>query len=422
MTDPDHVRLGRIAGKLAAARAEQPAIFGAEDHRFELGPPLPEAAVARFEERHEVALPPEYRLFITELGAEGAGPGYRLCRLDVECCADRPSGHLARPSPYLPGPRYFGDWEQRYEDPPGPDQNFLRGTVQVSTHGCSLVTRLVVTGPARGRLINLDDEGPVGPYVVEDADFLAWYERWLDEAAAGGRGGWFGEGLPLDEPELVGVLADDPSPARRARAGESLLDLPVLGDRAWAALLGAVTADPDPTARADLWDRLRRERHRRPHSLADAEAIADEIARYARSCTPRGLDALSTLGRLTFADVLAELASDDLERRRLAAYQLTWTLGVERNEPPDDLLADVVVRLLDEADPLLRSHGVAAIGRFGLVDLHPRLRELEETEADPWVRYRLAWSLGEHPVGVWAYAPPPDVGHSPAGYRDDPPF
>ncbi|MEO3927719.1 hypothetical protein ABGB07_28200 [Micromonosporaceae bacterium B7E4] len=32
----------------------------------------------------------------------------------------------------------------------------------------------------------------------------------------------FGERLPSEEAELIAVLADDPSPERRARAGESL--------------------------------------------------------------------------------------------------------------------------------------------------------------------------------------------------------
>ncbi|OLT17700.1 hypothetical protein BJF79_17690 [Actinomadura sp. CNU-125] len=113
------------------------------------------------------------------------------------------------------------------------------------------MTHLVVTGPARGRLFNLDSEGPVGPYVVEDIDFLAWYERWLDEIVAGYDVGWFGERLPLDEPELLAVLTDDPSPPRRARAGESLLQQPALGDTAWNALLAAMTSDPDPTVRAN---------------------------------------------------------------------------------------------------------------------------------------------------------------------------
>ena len=71
-----------------------------------------------------------------------------------------------------------------------------------------------MTGPARGRLLNLDYEGPVGPDVVEDAGFLAWYERWLDEAVAGYDVGWFGERLPLDEPGLIAAL-----PATRHQSG-----------------------------------------------------------------------------------------------------------------------------------------------------------------------------------------------------------
>lgn len=422
MADADHVRLGRIADKLAAARAAPapPTAFGAEEHRFELGPPLPEVAVAEFEERHEVALPPDYRLFITELSAEGAGPGHRLCRPDTACCAHRRTGHLAQPSPYLPGPRYFGDWEQRYEDPPGPDRNFLKGTLAVAGHGCTLYTHLIVTGPARGRLFNLDSDGPVGPYVVEDADFLAWYERWLDEAAAGYDTGWFGERLPLDERELIAVLAGDPSPPRRARAGESLLHQPTLGDTAWNALLTAMTTDADPSVRAELWDQLRWERHKHKRSLTDAEATADDIAQHARSSTPRGLNALVTLDRLTFADVRSELASDDLERRRRAAYQLTWSFGLSRADVPQDPLDDVVTGLLDDEDPLLRSHGVAAVRRFGLTEFHPRLRELQQTEADPWVRHNLEWSLGEHSVGTWNDHA--DAAMPMQGFTDDPPF
>ncbi|GGU93407.1 hypothetical protein GCM10010182_06210 [Actinomadura cremea] len=422
MVDTDHTRLGRIADKLAAARSAPvpPTAFGAEAHRFELKPPLPEAVVAEFEERHEVALPPDYRLFITELGAEGAGPGYRLCRLDTACCAYRRSGHLAQPSPYLPGPRYSGDWRQRYEAPPGPDDDFLRGTLPIAAHGCSLVTRLVVTGPARGRLFNLDGEGPVGPYVVEDIDFLAWYERWLDETAAGYDVGWFGERLPLDEPELLAVLTDDPSPPRRARAGESLLQQPTLGDTAWNALLAAMATDPDPAVRAELWDRLRWERHAHRRTLPDPEAIADDIAQYARSSTPRSLNALVTLRRLTLADVQPELAADDLERRRRAAYQLTWHFGVSREGLRQDLLDDVVGGLLNEADPLLRAHGVAAARRFELTDSHPRLRELQENETDAWVRYELEWAFGEHSSDPWST---PAAAATPTrGDTDQPPF
>ncbi|QFG22709.1 HEAT repeat domain-containing protein [Actinomadura sp. WMMB 499] len=424
MADTDHVRLARIADKLAAARARPvpQTAFGADAHLFELAPPVPEAVVAEFEERHKVALPPAYRLFITELGAEGAGPGYRLCRLDTACCTHRRSDHLARPSPYLPGPRYLDDWELRYEDPPGPNRHFLPGTLRIAAHGCSLVTRLIVTGPAQGRLINLDDDGPVGPYVVEDADFLAWYERWLDESAAGYDVGWFGERLPLDEPELLAVLSEDPSPSRRSRAGESLLRLPALSDTAWSALLGAISTDAAPSVRAELWDQLRWERHKHQRTLANAEEIANNVARHARSSTPRDLNALSTLRDLTFADVQPELASGDVERRRRAAYELARSWTLKRDDLQQDQLEGAVSALLDEEDPLLRAHGVAAVRRFGLTDFHPRLRALRQTETDPWVRHELEYSLGEHPARIWDAPTSPAMQGEGEGYCKAPPF
>ncbi|MBB6555879.1 hypothetical protein [Nonomuraea rubra] len=415
MPDADHARLCRIAGKLAAVRAMPvlPSAFGVEAHGFELGPPLSEAVVAEYEERHEVALPAGYRLFVTELGDGGAGPGCGLRRLDTSCCERRRSGHLARPSPYVPGPRYLDDWEERYEDPPGPDRVFLRGTLGIADHGCSLVSRLTVTGPARGRVFNLDHEGPLGPYVVEDADFLAWYERWLDEAVAGYDVGWFGERLPLQEAELVAVLAGEPSPERRARAGESLLQLPVVSEGGWTALTDAMVGDAHPTVRAVVWDLLRWQRHRHGRPLDDAEAIADDIARYARSYVPPDLEALGILGRLAFADVLPEVRCPDLERRRRAAYRLAWKpWECSREDLQRDVLVEVAGGLLDEDDPVLRSHGVVVVRQFGLTGLHPVLRRLQRAETGPWVLHNIEWCFEEPPVPA----------STARGCSDDPPF
>ncbi|WP_344475192.1 hypothetical protein [Nonomuraea monospora] len=416
MLDTDHSRLERIAGKLAAVRAMpiRPDAFGTDAHGFELEPPLPEAVVAEFEERHEITLPSAYRLFVTELAGGGAGPGCGLRELDTSCCTRRRSGHLAQPSPYLPGPRYVGDWEERYEDPPGPDDVFLRGTLSIAEHGCSLVTQLTVTGPARGRVFNLDHGGPVGPYVTEDADFLAWYERWLDEAVAGYDVGWFGERLPLEEAELVAALADDPSAERRARAGESLLQLPAVSEGGWAALTGAMMTDPHPMVRAEMWDLARWDRHRHGRPLDDAEAIADDIARHARSCDPPALEALGTLGRLTPADLLPELGCRDLERRRRAAYRLAWPWGWNGEDLQQDVLADVARRLLADDDPLLRSHGVVVVRQFGLRDLHPVLRRMQETETGPWVLHNIEWCLTEKEDDPAAWMT--------QGCSEDPPF
>jgi hypothetical protein len=48
--------------------------------------------------------------------------------------------------------------------------------------------------------------------------------------------------------------------------------------------------------RAELWDLLRREPHEQARRLDDAEVIANDIAQYARSCTPPGLEAQQSLG------------------------------------------------------------------------------------------------------------------------------
>ncbi|MEU8007485.1 SMI1/KNR4 family protein [Catellatospora sp. NPDC049111] len=394
-------RLGRIADKLAAVQAMPvlPAAFGAENHRFELRPPLTEAEVAAFEARHEVTLPQPYRSFITELGDGGAGPGYEVHRLADACDKSCRPGHLARASPYLPGPRYRDDWEERYEVPPSEDRIFLPGTLQIASHGCSLGTRLVVTGPARGRLFNLDYEGPVGPYIVEDPDFLSWYERWLDEAVAGYDVGWFGERLPLEEPELIAALADDPSPARRLRAGTSLLELPAVSEAAWAALAQAVATDADPTVRATLLDKLTRQRidtQRRPHP---AQAATDQVVHYARSCAPPDLRALAVLDKLTLDDLLPDLVSHDIERRRSAAYLLGRDFrGISSADVPGAVLDTVVGELLNDVDFLVRSQGVWAVQRFGLTRLHPVLEDLQQRETDPWVLFALKVWLFKHPL------------------------
>ncbi|WP_406346258.1 SMI1/KNR4 family protein [Streptomyces sp. NBC_00648] len=93
--------------------------FGADTHRYELTPPLPEAEIRAFEEAHGADLPVEYRSFVAEVGNGLAGPGHGLMPLtiprpevgeewavDDEWEEDRLPGRLAAPFPLtepLPG-------------------------------------------------------------------------------------------------------------------------------------------------------------------------------------------------------------------------------------------------------------------------------------------------------------------------------
>jgi hypothetical protein len=53
----------------------------AQQHRYLLNPPLSEEEVARFEDEHRIALPSDFRAFVTRLGNGGAGPGYGVFKL-----------------------------------------------------------------------------------------------------------------------------------------------------------------------------------------------------------------------------------------------------------------------------------------------------------------------------------------------------
>ncbi|WP_431935407.1 SMI1/KNR4 family protein [Micromonospora sp. RP3T] len=188
------VRLARVAGKLADAASMPgvPVMFGAATHRFRLGPPLPVDVVVAFEERHGVRLPPDYRGFVTAVGHGGpgrfggAGPFHGLLPFDEwewPLLNDPDPTMLARPFPAEPG-RVYDDWLA--EVAPGDEDEPYRGTLALSHQGCGDLSLLVLSGPARGRVVETCSAGP-GPRFTEDPDFLSWYERWLDAVLAGER-------------------------------------------------------------------------------------------------------------------------------------------------------------------------------------------------------------------------------------------
>ena len=165
-------------------------MFGASAHRFQLGPPLAGTAVAAFEQEHGVSLPDDYRAFTTTVGHGGpgrwggAGPYYGLHPLQdwaTSLWGMPTTNTLATPFPAEPG-RIYQDWPS--EVAPGDDDEPYTGTLALSDQGCGYLSILVVSGPARGRVADTSDS-PTGPNFTSDADFLGWYERWLDAVLAG---------------------------------------------------------------------------------------------------------------------------------------------------------------------------------------------------------------------------------------------
>ncbi|MCZ1010967.1 SMI1/KNR4 family protein [Streptomyces lydicus] len=164
-----------------AAQDGERARFGADAHRYELAPALPEAEIRAFEEAHGVALPAEYRSFVAVVGNGPAGPGHGLMPLttprpeagdewavDDEWEEDRLPGRLAAPFPLtepLPGPigASAGD--------------LTRGTLMLAEEGCGMFIRLILTGPRAGEIWRIDPDW--GGFVPVSPGFRDWYTEWL---------------------------------------------------------------------------------------------------------------------------------------------------------------------------------------------------------------------------------------------------
>ncbi|MFC7246025.1 HEAT repeat domain-containing protein [Catellatospora aurea] len=392
-------RLGRTATKLGLVTASPDRwqhVFGVEAHGFQLNPPLAEETVTLFESDHGVDLPEAYRRFVTRLGDGGAGPDYGLLPL-----GDDVSDKLAAPSVIEPGLERLEHWsEQFYKADVSPWQ----GTLTVVDHGCTVRTLLIVTGPWRGRLVHADVDGRFGPYMLEDEDFLAWYERWLDELTEGCDVGMFGwQKLPGDEDFLRTALASDPSPSRRERAARSLAALPELSRDGWHALLAA-SSDTDPLARQEVVEMVAKVKMPGAEALIRA-ALADPDPRVRKEAV-QGLNKVGVADReqmlrqmLTDPDVavvnsalwplasartlrLADLTpllehADSLHRRR-AAFFLLYT---------QDEVTDVLRDLISGDDPHMRASAVRAAVYRRERRLLPDVQQLAERGAavgDVW--------------------------------------
>lgn len=164
-----------------AARDGERACFGADTHRYELAPALPEAEIRAFEEAHGIGLPAEYRSFVAVVGNGPAGPGHGLMPLttprpeageewavDDEWEEDRLPGRLAAPFPLAePLPGRIG----------ASTGDLTRGTLMLAEEGCGMYLRLILTGPRAGEVWRIDPDW--GGFVPASPGFRDWYAEWL---------------------------------------------------------------------------------------------------------------------------------------------------------------------------------------------------------------------------------------------------
>jgi hypothetical protein len=198
-------QVSRILGKLDAARCADISfkVFGANTHRYIIHDPLAEDVIRHFEERYAVVLPAAYKIFLMHVGNGGvghrdaaAGPFYGIFPLK-SCVPEIPVDHPERAlaNPCLLSPRMSpSDWaalvaEARRtpddDDCEAADYRLFGGLLPIGSQGCTYLHCLIVNGPYSGRVVNIDTEHSGPPFFAFEPDFLAWYERWLDEVISG---------------------------------------------------------------------------------------------------------------------------------------------------------------------------------------------------------------------------------------------
>ncbi len=248
MTGQYDDQLQRIRQKLDRARSTGASCFGSSSHQFVLGPCLSDTKIQDFEGERGVRLPECFRSFLEFVGHAGpgrfggAGPYYGLLPLDAwdefpSWIMDQvPADFLSLECPLVPGPNELDPADDIPDDEWDAEmQRRYGGVLTLGSQGCTYMTGLVVSGAARGRVVYLDaQQNP--PYIVRDATFLDWYERWLDELLGGYRMFWFGYGPAGKEQELLELIMTTDDLVLIREAIVNLGNLPLRTPRTWEIL------------------------------------------------------------------------------------------------------------------------------------------------------------------------------------------
>ena len=164
-------------------------------HFYFLNPPVRKNVLSRFENKHNIVLPDEYREFLLSIGDGGAGPGYGLQPMKESLI-----GYLQQPlAPSQPFPYTNADTERiihiHLEEKRRGVEVELRHTVLLGTsgyiclsdHGCGERSLLIISGEQRGKVwYAYARQGH--PQFVGDSrkfrsiSFLDWYENWIAES------------------------------------------------------------------------------------------------------------------------------------------------------------------------------------------------------------------------------------------------
>ncbi|WP_234414359.1 SMI1/KNR4 family protein [Paenibacillus sp. CAA11] len=253
-------QLYRIRRKLHQAAKADPnyEAFGAKAHQYKLNAPLEPEALRRFEQIHGIILPEQYAAFLTEIGNGGAGPYYGIHPLGTKQSIDL--DRVGLPSTLSPVSHTEiiegGHSYDSYDLDSMGDEEYeafiaerVQGLLNIGEQGCSYETMLVVTGAYRGKVVYLELDG-YRSFFTYEANFLDWYERWLDETIAGYESSWFGLRRGGDDLELRQLYEAAEDENVRVEALEGMLKLRKITDETAAFLIEQLGSD---SAEIERW-------------------------------------------------------------------------------------------------------------------------------------------------------------------------
>ena len=239
-----HEQIQSIKNKLATAKAKDPTlqVFGASDHKYKIFKPVSESEVSEFERKYGLELPDVYKAFVLQVGNRGVGnrdsatgPYYGIYPFGEnvhEMVLSDPELYLKNECIIYPKmtDAYWAsltatikndddgedDWsDEQYEAYSRERGRVFGGILPIGSQGCSYLHGIVLNGPHKGKVVNLDMDGQKPKFTFE-AHFLDWYERWLDEIISGDlkwkEAAWFGYQKGGPEENLLDsfINANDP--------------------------------------------------------------------------------------------------------------------------------------------------------------------------------------------------------------------
>ncbi|WP_413513468.1 HEAT repeat domain-containing protein [Myroides odoratus] len=211
-------QIQRIKEKSASIKRydEDLVVFGADTHAYQLDEPIKFEVVINFEQDYKINLPEAYVAFLTQVGngnpledaymGSAAGPYYGIYPFG-EGLEDLNTNDVKKyiSYPCLLQPDMTADqWSEltkESQDDTLSDEAYYAsigtlfgGLLPIGTQGCGITTCLIVNGEFEGKIVYLNED--YQPQFAHEPNFLAWYERWLDEIISGDLvsedAGWFG--------------------------------------------------------------------------------------------------------------------------------------------------------------------------------------------------------------------------------------